>query len=92
MGWRNDTMAKQYPLYGQPSWQECRRLGVDSNACLLNVKAFLLAEATGEFRVPKKGEWFLSGAVPEAYKAGYKQRMTTKFNIVRLVRRLPPCR
>ena len=81
---------KLYPLYGQPSWQECRRLGVDSNACRLNVQAFLRAEATGEFRVPKKGEWFLSGAVPEAYKAGHKHRMTTKFNIARLVLRANP--
>jgi len=24
---------------------------------------------TGDFRKPKKGEWFLSGAIPEAYKA-----------------------
>jgi hypothetical protein len=80
-------MARQYPLYGQPSWQECRRLGVDASACRGNVHAFLRAEATGEFRVPGKGEWYLSGAIPEAYKAGHKHRMTTKFNIARLVRR-----
>jgi len=24
---------------------------------------------TGEFRPPKKGEWFISGAIPEAYQA-----------------------
>ncbi len=24
---------------------------------------------TGEFRAPKKGEWFVSGAIPEAYRA-----------------------
>lgn len=27
------------------------------------------AKMTGEFRAPKKGEWFLSGAIPEAYRA-----------------------
>ena len=25
--------------------------------------------ATGEFRTPKKGEWFISGAIPEGYLA-----------------------
>jgi hypothetical protein len=79
-------MARQYPLYGQPSWQECRRLGLSPDI-RQNVHAFIRAEATGEFRVPNKGEWFLSGAEPEAYKAGHKHRMTTKFNIARLVQR-----
>ena len=27
------------------------------------------AKATGEFRSPKKGEWYLSGAVIQAYRA-----------------------
>lgn len=27
------------------------------------------ARMTGEYRAPKKGEWFLSGATPEAYQA-----------------------
>lgn len=27
------------------------------------------AKATGEFRAPRKGEWFLSGAIIEAYRA-----------------------
>lgn len=27
------------------------------------------AVKTGEFRKPKKGEWYLSGAIPEAYQA-----------------------
>ena len=26
-------------------------------------------ESTGEYRCPKKGEWFISGAIPEGYKA-----------------------
>jgi hypothetical protein len=26
-------------------------------------------EATGEFRPPKRGEWYISGAIPEAYLA-----------------------
>lgn len=26
-------------------------------------------ESTGEFRPPKRDEWYLSGAIPEGYKA-----------------------
>ena len=29
----------------------------------------VMAKRTGEFRAPKQGEWFLSGAIPEAYRA-----------------------
>lgn len=29
----------------------------------------IVAEPTGEVRPPRGGEWFLSGAVPEAYRA-----------------------
>ncbi len=32
-------------------------------------QAFLRARATGEFRAPKKGEWYLSGAIIEGYLA-----------------------
>ena len=28
-----------------------------------------MAKPTGEFRPPKKGEWYLSGAIIEAYRA-----------------------
>lgn len=29
----------------------------------------MFAEATGELRVPNEGEYYLSGAIPEAYRA-----------------------
>ena len=35
------------------------------------------------FRAPKKGEWYLSGAVTAAYRA--KNDLTTEFHIARLV-------
>jgi hypothetical protein len=44
----------------------------------------LRAEKTGEFRAPKKDEWFLSGAIPEAYQA-YADMDVPKFHILRLV-------
>lgn len=34
-----------------------------------NGKKGLVAIKTGEKRPPKEGEWYLSGAIPEAYKA-----------------------
>jgi len=50
---------------------------------------------TGEFRVPLPGEWYLSGAIPEAYRmpesaVTVKSDMTpkgeTKFHILTLVK------
>lgn len=42
------------------------------------------ARATGEFRAPRRGEWYLSGATIEAYRA--PSDLTTSFHIARLVR------
>jgi hypothetical protein len=36
---------------------------------------------TGEFRPPKKGEWYLSGAIPRAYKA--LNDLTSPYHIMR---------
>jgi len=44
------------------------------------------AKLTGEFRPPLKGEWYLSGAIPEAYKA--PNDLSTAYHIVVLVDRL----
>jgi len=38
-------------------------------------------EMTGEFRAPKRGEYFISGAVPEAYYA--PNDLTTPYQIAR---------
>lgn len=43
----------------------------------------LMAIRTGEKRAPQKGEWYLSGAIPEAYRA--PNDLTTVFHILRLV-------
>lgn len=36
---------------------------------------------TGEFRAPRKGEWYLSGAIPEAYRA--PNDLSTPYHILR---------
>jgi hypothetical protein len=38
---------------------------------------------TGEFREPRAGEWYLSGAIPEAWRA--PNALSTKFHILRQV-------
>jgi hypothetical protein len=38
---------------------------------------------TGEFRPPKAGEWYISGAIPEAYKA--LMDFTSSFQIAKEV-------
>lgn len=44
----------------------------------------VMARATGEFRVPLPGEWYLSGAIVEAYR---NQGLgDVKFHIARLVK------
>ncbi len=40
-------------------------------------------QATGEYRPPKKGEWYISGAIPEGYRA--PNDLSQAFNIGRLV-------
>lgn len=42
------------------------------------------AVKTGEFRNPKRGEWYLSGAIPEGYKA--PNDLSSPFHILKLVK------
>jgi hypothetical protein len=41
------------------------------------------AKLTGEKRAPKRGEWYLSGAIPAAYQA--PNDLSTEYHIVELV-------
>jgi len=41
-------------------------------------------ETTGEYREPKQGEFFISGATPGGYMAYHD--MTTKYYIAKLIR------
>lgn len=72
-----------YPVRDRLSVDEVKALG------LLSTESWKFHEdvraiVTDEFREVKKGEWYLSGAVPEAYKA--QGDSLTKFRICRLVR------
>lgn len=51
---------------------------------MMGEKRNIKAKPTGEFRCPKKGEWYLSGAIVTAYKAF--NDLTTPFHITKLVR------
>ena len=64
------TKADFYPLADYHPLVFIRRM---------NIKA----QWTGEKRPPKKGEWYLSGAIIEAYQA--KNDMTTPYYITKLV-------
>lgn len=44
----------------------------------------IMAINSHEFRCPNKGEWYLSGATPRAYKA--PNNLSTRFYIAKIVR------
>jgi len=47
-----------------------------------NIKAVMI----GEFRSPKQNEWYISGAIPEAYRAYTDYNEESKYQIAKLVR------
>lgn len=66
-----------------PDWQQLKldKLPVNER---ITAKHRIKAVATGEFRCPQKGEWFLSGAIVHAYRwAGTPG--ATPYHIARLV-------
>lgn len=76
---------KIYPLADRPDYKEIGRF---IGPCLsrevfykaaMNIRAI----RTGEKRPPKKGEWYLSGAIVEAYRA--PKDLTTAYHIAKLV-------
>ena len=48
------------------------------------IKGQIMAKYSGEKRCPKKGEWYLSGAIIGAYKAF--NDLSTPYHIAKLVR------
>ena len=83
-------MGKQklFKLGDRVSIEEAETLGLDwkkANSLFEGTKDGLFPRAvlTGEFRSPKKGEWYLSGAIPTAYKA--PNDLSTEFRICKLV-------
>lgn len=76
----NKLASKLHRLADRPTPAECTSLGVKNGH-----SHGLRGALTGEFRIPKKGEWYLSGAIPEAYRAPTDE-MRTPYYILRLVR------
>jgi len=52
----------------------------------LAMRGKYVAIATGEFRKPRKGEWFLSGAIVEAYHTDVA--LSTKYHIATIEKRI----
>ena len=82
------SKSELYPLAASErmSREECEHFGAKNEglASLGMTHKNMRARWTGEKRPPRKGEWYLSGAIVEAYKAA--NDLTTDYHIARLVR------
>lgn len=67
--------GKYFPLADEPNPEDPAALNVDD-------RVGVRAVSTGEFREPRKGEWFLSGSYIEAYRA--ENDLPTAYHIARL--------
>lgn len=70
-----------YTLADLPTQEDLDELGLD-NAEPIRAPRRVVAVYTGEFRKPKRGEWFISGAIPEAYRASLG--VTSSYHIAKL--------
>lgn len=59
---------KTYPIAEQLNRKECEALGL-AYPFKGGGQWFIRVFRTGEFRNPKAGEWYLSGAIPEGWRA-----------------------
>lgn len=84
-------MVKTYPLEDRPTYKECKALGIETSTVAPNLWAvatphdgrYIQAVKTGEKRPPHAGEWYLSGAIPAAYRA--PSNLSQTFQLLRLV-------
>lgn len=67
--------GKYFPLSDEPTPEDLAALNLEDS---VGVRAV----ATGEFRSPRKGEWFLSGSYVEAYRA--ENDLTVAYHIAKL--------
>ena len=81
---------KTYNVGDQPSRAEFEELGIKHRIRILPSWSQtdkdgygVRAVKTDQFREPKKGEWYLSGAIPEAYRA--PNDLGAKYHIAKLV-------
>ena len=78
--------AQYYPIADRLNAMERESLGLDPkdfNKPLPQGQR-IVARRTGNYREPKAGEWYLSGAIVEAYRA--PNDLSTPYHIARLVR------
>jgi hypothetical protein len=84
--------AKQiyFHLGDRPSLADCMKLGVKRPKSLMGVFSpperdgmLIRAKRTGEYREPRRGEYYLSGAQPRAYRA--LNDLSSKYHIMELV-------
>ena len=80
------TRGATYPLCDTPTREETGGAPFAERVALscAGVNSRFRAIPTGEKRAPKKGEWYLSGAVVEGYRAA--NDLTTEYHIAKLVR------
>lgn len=79
---------KTYPISNNLSYEEQQKFGTKGNF-LPSIEMYpkgVMAIRTGEYRAPKAGEWYLSGAKPSAWKAPNDFIDNMKFHIMRLVK------
>ena len=79
-----DRPSKFIVLGDMPTVEEMKDLGLDTSFNSRYGHREVYAEKTDERRSPKKGEWYISGAIPTAYRAPNDLGMV--FWIARLVR------
>jgi len=81
-------MPKLYPVMDSLAPNDYKALGLTKSPFFLPSSgvgvAGVMAVRTGEKRSPRKGEWYLSGAVVEAYRA--PNDLATEFHIAKLVK------
>ena len=81
---------KFYKLRDYPHLGEYKKLGcntqISTTPCYCSTKPHtcVMAVKTGEKRSPLKGEWYISGAIPEAYRAP-NNLLPQSFQIAKLV-------
>lgn len=72
-----------YTLADPMNLEECQHFNVGPSMGGFRPKS-MRAVWTGEMRPPRKGEWYLSGAIVEAYRA--PNDLSTPYHIAKLVK------
>jgi hypothetical protein len=83
-------MQKLYPVVDRIDFEQREKLGLPKDWTGFTLPSLgihakdIAAIRTGEYRKPRKGEWYLSGAIVEAYQA--KNDLDTPYQIAKLVK------